>query len=276
MPEINSSAHRAFVPWETMELKDYFRKYIGANRREKAHKRSYEESAAARIAELTASRRTIAEAFEIERRRIENDLHDGAQQYIVAASMKLGLAELEASNTGNEELMQLLAETRGHLEDGLRALRRTVHGIHPQVLRDRGLQAAVEEIAEGYGPHVVVHTPYPLPELEESVLAAAYFFCAEVLTNAAKYAPNAPVSVLLTSDQTLNISITDQGPGGAKLGRGLRGMKERLATFDGAMTMHSPEGGPTQVIARIPLMLNRWESGIGEMENVEMKGAEKK
>ena len=113
------------------------------------------------------------------------------------------------------------------------------------------------------------------------MLAAAYFFCAEVLTNAAKYAPKAPVSVLLTSDQTLNISITDQGPGGAKLGRGLRGMKERLATFDGEMTMHSPEGGPTQVIARIPLMLNRWESGIGEMEgaemeSVEMKGAEKK
>ncbi|MDO5029746.1 MAG: histidine kinase [Corynebacterium sp.] len=248
-----------------MGMKDNFRKAMAAVMgRQKAQDYSYEESAAARIAELTASRRTIAEAFEIERRRIENDLHDGAQQYIVAASMKLGLAELEAADINNEELLRLLAETRQHLDDGLRALRRTVHGIHPQVLRDRGLQEAVEEIAEGYGPHVVVHTPYPLPELNESVLASAYFFCAEVLTNAAKYAPNAPVSVLLTSDQTLNISITDQGLGGAVLGRGLKGMKERLAAFDGEMTLHSPVGGPTQVVARIPLLLNRGESGIGD------------
>lgn len=231
---------------------------------------SNEEKAAARIAELTASRRTIADAFEIERRRIENDLHDGAQQYIVAASMKLGMAELEAMSTDNEELLGLLAETRKHLDDGLRALRRTVHGIHPQVLRDRGLQAAVEEIAEGYGPHVVVHVPYPLPELSESVLASGYFFCAEILTNAAKYAPGAPVSVLLTADQTLNISITDQGPGGVVMGNGLKGMKERLATFDGEMTIHSPQGGPTQVRAKIPLMLNRGDSGIGE--NTEDEG----
>lgn len=166
----------AFLPWKTMGLKDYFRKVMPKLRHpDGAREGSYEEAAAARIAELTASRRTIAEAFEIERLRIENDLHDGAQQYIVAASMKLGLAELEASGIDNKELQNLLAETRQHLDDGLRALRRTVHGIHPQVLRDRGLQAAVEEIAEGYGPHVVVRAPYPLPELEESVLAAAYF-----------------------------------------------------------------------------------------------------
>lgn len=227
----------------------------------------YEEQAAARIAELTASRRAIADAYEIERRRIENDLHDGAQQYIVAASMKLGEAELAAMDLDNPELSESLAATRSLLEEGLRALRRTVHGIHPQVLRDRGLRAAVEEIAEGYGPHVTVICPHPLPTLDPSVLAAAYFFCSESLTNAAKFAPEAPVSVLLTSDATLNISVVDQGKGGATMGRGLTGMKERLAAFDGTMELQSPIGGPTQITARIPLMLNRGDSGISPTSN---------
>lgn len=221
-----------------------------------------ESGAAARIAELTRSRRAIADAYEIERRRIENDLHDGAQQYIVAASLKLGEAELQAMGCGDPELMELLAATRAHLEDGLRALRRTVHGIHPQVLRDRGLVAAVEEMAEVHGPHVVVQVPHPLPELGESVLAAAYFFCAECLTNAAKHAPGAPVSVLITADSTLNISVMDQGPGGAAFGRGLSGMRERLAAFDGTMELHSPPGGPTTVRAHLPLMLDRGDSGL--------------
>lgn len=232
---------------------------------DKGEYETFEEAAAARIAELTASRRAIADAFEIERRRIEADLHDGAQQYIVAASMKLGEAQLEALDVDNPELQKLLVETKNLLNDGLRALRRTVHGIHPQVLRDRGLVAAVEEIAEGYGPHVVVRTPYPLPELSESVLAAAYFFCSEILTNAAKYAPGAPVSVLLTADELLNITIVDQGPGGAHYGTGLSGMRERLAAFDGEMTLHSPDGGPTTVSARIPLLLSRGESAVSDL-----------
>lgn len=90
---------------------------------------------------------------------------------MVAASLKLGLAELKATDSGNDELSRLLSETRNHLDDGLRALRRTVHGIHPQVLRDRGLQEAVEKVAGDYGPHVVVYVPHPLPNLNESVLA---------------------------------------------------------------------------------------------------------
>lgn len=223
---------------------------------------TFEAAAAARIAELTKSRRTIADAFEIERRRIENDLHDGAQQFIVAASLKLGEAELQASGSADEELLELLAEARGHLQDGLRALRRTVHGIHPQVLRDRGLAAAVEEMAEIHGPHVAVRVPHPLPELGESVLAAAYFFCAEALTNAAKHAPGAPVTVLITTDSALRISVLDQGPGGAVLGRGLTGMRERLAAFDGTMELHSPPGGPTSLRAQVPLLLDRGESGF--------------
>ena len=249
-----------------MGIKDWLRATFagGHPSRDPSRHQSFEAAAATRIAELTASRRTIADAFEIERRRIENDLHDGAQQYFVAASMKLGLAELEATDTNNAELIALLSQTRGLLDDGLRALRRTVHGIHPQVLRDRGLQAAVEEIAEGYGPHVVVQVPHPLPQLGESVLASGYFFCAEVLSNAAKHAAGAAVTVLITADRALNISITDLGPGAVVMGRGLRGMKERLAAFDGEMTLHSPAGGPTTIKAIIPLMLDRGCPGISE------------
>lgn len=221
---------------------------------------SHEDATAARIAELTASRRAIADAYEVERRRIENDLHDGAQQYFVAASLKLGEAELEAED-GSEELRRLLDETRSHLDDGLHALRETVHGIHPQVLRDQGLYAAVQEIAESYGSNVIVRCPYDLPTLYPSVLAAAYFFCAECLTNAAKYAPGVPVTVLLISDQDLRISVVDEGNGGAHFGQGLTGMRERLAAFGGSMSLHSPSGGPTKVVARIPVMLNRGQSG---------------
>lgn len=225
---------------------------------------SYEAQAARRIAELTVSRRAIADAYEIERHRIENDLHDGAQQYFVAAAMKLGEAELIAMDSGNKELRDTLAATREHVQEGLSALRRTVHGIHPQVLTDRGLVAAVEEVAETYGSHVSVYCPYPLPTLSPSVLASAYFFCAEALTNAAKYAPDAKVSVLITVDHYLTISVVDQGTGGAQIraGHGLAGMRDRLSAFDGTLAITSPNGGPTQVVASIPLLLNRGESGV--------------
>lgn len=129
------------------------------------------------------------------------------------------------------------------------------------MLRDQGLYAAVQEIAESYGSNIAVHCPHPLPELQPSVLASAYFFCAECLTNAAKYAPGASVTVLLVSDQDLRISIVDEGNGGARLGPGLSGMRERLAAFGGSMQLNSPVGGPTTVIASIPVMLNRGQSG---------------
>lgn len=246
-------AHMALSAWQ--RLSHHLRP-----RNRSADSRSHESVAAERINELTASRRAIADAYEVERRRIENDLHDGAQQYFVAASLKLGEAELEAEG-GSKELQQLLDETRSHLDDGLNALRRTVHGIHPQVLRDQGLYAAVQEIAESYGSNIAVHCPHKLPDLQPSVLASAYFFCAECLTNAAKYAPGAPVTVLLVSDQNLRISIVDEGNGGARLGPGLSGMRERLAAFGGSMELNSPIGGPTTIIASIPVMLNRGQSG---------------
>lgn len=259
---------RLFPQWRRFASKEHARGLgvhgWGARRRKPQVQGKYEAQAAARIAELTASRRAIADAYEVERHRIENDLHDGAQQYFVAAAMKLGEAELAAMDIANQELSDALAATREHLQEGLSALRRTVHGIHPQVLTDRGLAAAVEEVAETYGPHVSVYCPHTLPTLPPSVLASAYFFCTEALTNAAKYAPEAKVTVLITADKYLTISVIDQGSGGAQMqpGHGLVGMKDRLSAFDGTLEINSPKGGPTQVIASIPLLLNRGESGV--------------
>ena len=118
-------------------------------------KKNHEAASAAAIHQLTASRRKIAEAYEIERLRIERDLHDGAQQFFVAAAMKLGEARLDISSP-------LLDDAARDLTNGLNALRMTVRGIHPRELTDRGLVAAIETAAAQYGPHVSVRAPHPL------------------------------------------------------------------------------------------------------------------
>ena len=230
-------------------------------KRSRAHTPAEHEAAAA-IRQLTTSRRRIAEAYEVERLRIERDLHDGAQQYFVAAAMKVGEAQLEAEGV----TAHLLETAAKDLRAGLDALRHTVRGIHPRELTDRGLVAAIEAVAAQYGPHVVVRAPHPLPVIDAPVLAAGYFFTTEALTNAAKYAPGAPVSVLVTSDHTLNVVVTDQGAGGARFtpSGGMEGMRERIAAFGGAVELQSPTGGPTTVAARIPLLLYRGQSGIGD------------
>lgn len=224
-------------------------------------KTTNEERQAAEIARLTASRRAIADAYEVERQRIERDLHDGTQQYLVAASIKLGEASLDLTG----EAAQLVAAAKKDLDAGLAALRTTVHGIHPQVLKDHGLVAALSDVASSYGPHVSVFAPHPLPSLSPSVLAVGYFFGAEALTNAAKHAPGAPVTVLVTSDADLHISVVDEGPGGAAVvpGQGLAGMAQRLEAFGGALTLSSPPGGLTRVACSIPLLLDRGASGLG-------------
>lgn len=228
-----------------------------------------ERSTARRLAEVTRSRREIVEAFEIERRRIEGDLHDGVQQYLVAAAMKLGEAEFEFADRAHnpdweQRLAQLLGEAREHITEGQSALRRIVHGIHPHTLEDQGLVASVSAEAARYGSHISVFNPVPLPALAPTVLSTAYFFCTECLTNAAKYAPGAPVSVLIVADQTLQISVTDNGPGGATLrdGHGLSGMTERLRAIGGWLQLRSPDGGPTTITANIPLLLDRGQPGI--------------
>lgn len=225
------------------------------------------------VAQLTESRREIVAAFEIERRRIERDLHDGAQQYLVMASMDVGEADLLLDTSVVDgkvapdtmlEVRRLLAKAQNDADEALRALRHTVAGIHPKVLSDLGLEAAVRSLAADSPLDVTIRVPHPLPALPEGVIAAGYFLIAEALTNAAKYAPDSRVSVLLAADEDLLLSVVDDGPGGAVVhpDHGLAGMKERLAAFGGSFTVLSPPGGPTSVTGRIPLLLRRGEFGV--------------
>ncbi|MCI1895892.1 MAG: histidine kinase [Ancrocorticia sp.] len=232
------------------------------------------------VQQLTESRREIVAAFEIERRRIERDLHDGAQQYLVTASMDVGEADLMLETAAQGEgvdrqtlnqARRLLAKAQDDSEAALKALRRTVAGIHPKVLSDLGLEAAVRDVAAASPLDVVVHCPNGLPDMPEGVIAAGYFMVSEALTNAAKHAPGAHVSVLLAADAQLHISIVDDGPGGATIraDHGLAGMRERLAAFGGSLTLTSPPGGPTTVTARIPLLLRQGEFGVNHQRTQE-------
>ena len=223
--------------------------------------------------EVVHAHRDIANAFEIERRRIERDLHDGAQQFIVAASMDIGEAALmlddlsagdsvdPASMRSVSERLESAAQRTGK---ALSALRRTVAGIHPKVLSDLGLEAAVRDLADASPLDADVKVPIPLPDIPQGVIAAGYFMVAECLTNAAKYAPHAHVTVLVIAGENLQITVTDDGPGGASVRAdgGLAGMRERLASFGGSLDVSSPEGGPTIISGRIPLMLMRGEFSV--------------
>ena len=227
------------------------------------------------IRRLTQSRRTIVEAFEIERARVERDLHDGAQQYLLAASLKVGEAALalngpaDAPTTGPPgSPAALLEAAQDDIDTALAALRETVAGVHSRLLAERGLQAALPELVERLSPgrEVTLRIPHPLPTLPAGVASAAWFFTSEALTNAVKHAPQAPISIVVAAQRALQVTVVDAGPGGARLvpGHGLAGMRERLRAFGGELELTSPPGGPTTVAARIPLLLQPGESGLGE------------
>ncbi|MEL4506428.1 histidine kinase [Luteococcus sp. H138] len=226
--------------------------------------RTREQEAAARIAELTTARRQIVEAYEVERRRIERDLHDGSQQYLVAAAMKIGEAQLSEAIQHDRQTSELIAEAKQDVLNALTSLRKTVQGIPPDALTHDGLENALRAVAANAPVPVTITCPHPLPRIPAAVLASAYFFATEAITNAAKHAPHASVNVLLTAADSLRVSIVDDGPGGATLtpGHGLTGVRERLQAFGGDVTVTSPDGGPTHLLATIPLLLHRGEPGI--------------
>ena len=236
------------------------------------------------IVQLHRSRREIVDAFEIERRRIERDLHDGAQQYLVAASMKVGEAELnlemlassesskncpEGEDSGEsdtcaqiQQILGLLREAQDANDQALAALRRTVAGVHPKVLSDKGLAEAVRDVCAESPLKVDVRMPFELPKLPPGAAAAAYYLVCESLTNVAKYAPQAQVSVLVVAGSSLVVSITDNGAGGASInpGHGLAGLQARLEAFGGTLRVISPTGGPTTVRGEIPILVSAKET----------------
>ncbi|MER7764266.1 sensor domain-containing protein [Streptomyces sp. NPDC097619] len=212
-----------------------------------------EEDLGNRVIELTRSRARLVDAFEAERRRIERDLHDGAQQQLVALSMTLGLAELELRGQDSPAL-PLISRARGEARQALEQLRNLVRGIHPQVLTDHGLAAAVAELSLRSPIPVTVDIELPR-RLPAPVENTAYFTITEALANASKYSGADEVLVRgrLEGEQ-LVLVVSDDGRGGAdpSAGTGLQGLADRVAILKGRLIVISPVGGPTQLRVEVP------------------------
>lgn len=210
-------------------------------------------SLSARMAALTESRTQVLKAALTERQRIERDLHDGAQQHLLALAMDLGMAK-EKWETEPETVHALILMAHEQAKRSLAELRDLVRGIYPAVLTDRGLDAALSALASRSPVPITVTVRLPdrLPELVEST---AYFVVAEALTNIAKHSDASQAAVSLFKERNnLIIEITDNGYGGATMtpGTGLAGLRDRLVALDGSLTLSSPPGGPTHLRGVIP------------------------
>jgi len=207
----------------------------------------------ARIEELRASRARLVRAGDDERRRLERDLHDGAQARMVALGAQLGIARRRAE--GDPELAALLDSSRAELKTSLDELRELARGIHPAVLTDRGLDAALHALAVRAPVPVDVGDGVP-DDLPAPVATAVYFVVAEALTNVAKYAEAGRATVTVArAGAVVRAEVADDGVGGATPGggSGLRGLADRVAALDGRLDVDSPRGGGTRVRAEIPL-----------------------
>jgi signal transduction histidine kinase len=221
------------------------------------------EELALRVESLARSRADVVAATDAERRRIERDLHDGAQQRLVYLAMNLGMARANLGDTP-EPARQAIEQAHDEATQALAELREFVRGLHPAVLDDRGLDAALSGI--------VARAPLPVrlrvdvaARCSPSIEAIAYFVVSEALTNVAKHAHanHAEVTVERSGDR-LHIVVTDDGQGGAAAletggggsgdgnGSGLRGLAQRAAAVDGTLTIHSPPGGPTTITVELP------------------------
>ncbi|MFI7409927.1 sensor histidine kinase [Streptomyces sp. NPDC049627] len=212
---------------------------------------------AERVRVLTETRRDAVDTSAAELRRIERDLHDGAQARLVAMGMDLGTIEM-LLDKDPEQARQLLAQARKSSADALAELRDLVRGIHPPVLAERGLGDAVRALALRLP--VATEVTVELPgRAEAPVESAAYFAVSEVLTNAVKHSGADRIWVdLHHSDGMLRVTVTDNGKGGAVIGAGsgLTGVERRLGTFDGVLAVSSPAGGPTMVTMELPCALS--------------------
>ncbi|MFG1776255.1 sensor histidine kinase [Micromonospora sp. NPDC049048] len=206
-----------------------------------------------RVEELTDTRAQTVDAQAAELRRIERDLHDGAQARLVAMAMNLGLAE-ELLARDPEAARGLVTEARSAAGTALSELRDVVRGIHPPVLADRGLAGGVAALA--LGAALPVDLDVDLSErLAPPLESALYFTAAELITNAARHSGADRVAVRLRRTAgTVRLTVSDDGRGGAdpERGTGLAGIRRRLAAFDGRVRIDSPTGGPTVVDVELP------------------------
>lgn len=212
------------------------------------------------VRELRGSRSMLITAFESDRERIERDLHDGAQQYLVMTTLRVGMAlsqaraqEGEAASPG---VVKELVKAQESAELALTTLRRTVLGLHSDVLVDHGLSAAVDELAQRSVVPVVVRSTLE-GRLSPEVERCAYFTVSEAVTNALKHAEAGVIHVTLAVESgDVVVRVTDDGVGGATLDgeRGIRGLRERARNLGGRLSVSSPVGGPTTLTLEIPVV----------------------
>ena len=209
---------------------------------------------AARVIELEQSRERVVGAAEAERRRIERDLHDGAQQRLVALAMELGRAKAKFADDV-DGARELVDQAHAQAKEALEELRNLVRGVHPPVLTDRGLDAALSGLAALCPIPVDVHVDVPVRP-RSAVEAVAYFMVAEALTNVAKHSRASHAKVVVEGHGypgTLTVMISDDGIGGARADSpGLSGLADRVSGVDGRLSVESPPGGPTIIAAELP------------------------
>jgi signal transduction histidine kinase len=208
-----------------------------------------------RVAALARSRAEVVAAADTERRRIERDLHDGAQQQLMALAMNLGMARAALGDDVPPATRKVIEQAHEDAMAALAGLRELVRGLHPAVLNDRGLDAALSGI--------VARAPLPVrlrvdvaPRCSPSIEAIAYFMVSEALANIARHAGAGQAEVTVERARgRLRVVVTDDGRGGATAegaGTGLRGLAQRAAAVDGTLHVHSPAGGPTTITAELP------------------------
>jgi signal transduction histidine kinase len=208
----------------------------------------------AQLDEVRASRARIVEAADAERRRVERDLHDGAQQRLVTLSLALGLAREQAASNGDETLASSLAEASEEAARALNELRELGRGLHPTILAEAGLGPALESLAERSAVPAIVAAA-PTERFPEAVEIGAYFVASEALANVAKHANATHATLSAQRDNgVLVLEITDDGCGGADPahGSGLTGLEDRLAALGGQLSVESPVRGGTRLLAEIP------------------------
>ncbi len=206
-----------------------------------------------RVSELQSSREAAVDSAEAERRRIERDLHDGAQQRLIAVAMDLGVARTQLQQDPDRAAL-LVAEAHEEVKAALKELRDLVRGIHPVILEDRGLDAALSAVV-ARSPVPVALTVDVVPRPSPAVESAAYFIVSEALANVARHAAatRASVEIARRRDQ-LTIVVSDDGVGGAVVGAGsgLAGLHDRVSALGGWMQVVSPVGGPTTLLVEVP------------------------
>jgi PAS domain S-box-containing protein len=246
-PLVTKDGERLVVEWIARPVRDHHgRMRLLFGGLDVTHRKRQED-------ELRASRARIVQAGDAARRRLERDLHDGAQQRLVAISVALRLAKARLRDDP-DAAETMLTGAADELSHALEELRELARGIHPAILTDRGLAPAIEALA-ARSP-VPVDVDVPGERLPLVVEAAAYFVVSEAVTNATKHAQAEAVTVrVATENGTAVVEVADDGAGGADLsgGTGLRGLEDRVAALDGFLTVESPAGGGTRIRAVIPM-----------------------